>query len=111
LPGSLLKNNTSTDQITLINNKVKFVNLTSDISCKAFNGKNAEPQLCPNHTRQINIIPKAQLCSQLCPNPISQNSPNHTTQNITPKAGKQQQFSEDRNPRDKGQNAYYGRVY
>ncbi|CAB3990359.1 Hypothetical predicted protein, partial [Paramuricea clavata] len=83
LPGSVLKNNTSTDQITLINNKVKFVNLTSDISCKAFNGKNAEPQLCPNST----------------------------TQNITLKAGKQQQSSADGNPRDKGQNAYYRRAY
>ncbi|CAB3979528.1 Hypothetical predicted protein [Paramuricea clavata] len=50
LPGSVaLKNNTSTNQITLINNKVKFVNLTSDISCKANDGKKAEPQLCPQH--------------------------------------------------------------
>ncbi|CAB4000829.1 Hypothetical predicted protein [Paramuricea clavata] len=70
LPGSVaLKNKTSTNQITLINNKVTFVNLTSDISCKAFNGKNAEPELCPK--------------------PTSQNSPNPTTQNITSGAGKQ----------------------
>ena len=53
LPGSVaLKNNTSINQITLINNKVKFVNLTSDISCKAYDGKNGEPQLCPNPTTQ-----------------------------------------------------------
>ncbi|CAB3979531.1 Hypothetical predicted protein [Paramuricea clavata] len=50
-PGSVaLKNNTSTVPVTLINNKVKFVNLTSDISCKAYDGKNAEPQLCSKPT-------------------------------------------------------------
>ncbi|CAB4032605.1 Hypothetical predicted protein [Paramuricea clavata] len=79
-----LKNNTSTDQITLINNKVTFVNLTSDISCKANDGKNAEPQLCPN--------------------PTTQNSSNPITQNIMPRHGKLLRSSEDGNPRDKKSN-------
>jgi hypothetical protein len=71
-----LKNNTSINEITLINNKVKFVNLTSDISCKAYDGKNAEPQLCPN--------------------PTTQNTRNSiATQNITQKTEKLQGSSED----------------
>jgi hypothetical protein len=72
-----LKNNTSINEITLINNKVKFINLTSDISCKAYDGKNAEPQLCPNPTTQ------------------NTRNPTIATQNITLKTGKLQGSSED----------------
>ena len=92
LPGSVaLKNNTSADQITLINNKVTFINLTNDISCKAYLGQNTG--------------------SQLCPNPTTQNSSNPITQNITPKHGKLLRSSKDGNPRDKGKNTHYARAY
>jgi hypothetical protein len=86
LPGSLaLKKSTSTHKIILIGgNLVTFVNVTNDISCKGYDGENPERQRCPNST----------------------------TQNTTPKTGKQQAGSSvDGNPRDQGKNAYYSRVY
>jgi hypothetical protein len=84
-----LQNNTSTNQITLINNKVTFINLTNDISCKAYHRQNTG--------------------SQLCPNPTTQKSSNPITQNITPKHEKLLGSSEDGNPSDKGKNTYYAR--
>ena len=86
LPGSVvLKKSTSTHKITLIKgDKETFVTLTNDILCKSYDGENPERQRCPNST----------------------------TQNTTPKTGKQQAgSSEDGNPRDQGKNAYYSRVY
>ena len=82
LPGSVaLNKSTSTHKITLIKgDKETFVTLTNDILCKGYDGENPERQQCPNST----------------------------TQNTTPKTGKQQAGStEDGNPRDQGKNAYY----
>ena len=54
LPGSVaLKTNTFDVEINVIGDNVKFVTLTNDILCKAYDG----PQQCSNPTTQ-NITPK-----------------------------------------------------
>jgi hypothetical protein len=63
--------------ITLTSNNVKIVNVTNDVSCKVYDGENAEPQPCPNSTTQNSPNPS----TQNSPNPKIQNSPNSTTQN------------------------------
>jgi hypothetical protein len=91
LPGSVaLDTSTSNVKITFINNNVKSVALTNDISCKAYDGENTERQLRSSPAPQLNPKPK--------------------TQNITSKHGTQLGLSEDGNPPDKGKNAYYGRA-
>jgi hypothetical protein len=84
LPGSVaLKKSTSTHKITLIDSNQVTFDVTNDISCNGYDGENPERQRCQN-----------------------------STQNTTPKTGKQQAgSSEDGNPRDQGKNAYYSRVY
>jgi hypothetical protein len=124
LPGSVaFKKHTSNFSVTLINNKVKFVALTNDISCKAYDAGNAEPPLCSNHspksTKQNGPKPATQNgpnsttqngpkpTTQNGPKPATQNGPNSTTQNSPEKTGNLQGTSEDGNPRAKGKTHAY----
>jgi hypothetical protein len=93
------KKHTSNFSVTLINNNVKFVALTNDISCKAYDAGNAEPPLCSNHS------PKPTTHNG--PKLTTQNGPNSTTQNSTEKTGYLQGTSEDGNPRAKGKTHAY----
>jgi hypothetical protein len=108
LPGSVALNKSTSEVDITLTYKVtfNFVNVTNDISCKAYDGENAERQLCSNSTTHNS--PNHTI--QKSPNPTTQNNPNPTTHNITPKPGKLGS-SEDGNPCDKGKNAYYARSY
>ena len=83
LPGCVVAENRTSEVKITLTYVVKSLNVTNDISCKAYDGENAERQQYPSPT----------------------------SQNIIQKPGKQQGLSEDGNPRDKGKNAYYARAY
>ena len=100
---------------------MKIINVINDISCNAYDGGNAVPRQCPIPSTQhspnptIQHSPNPTLQNSL--NPTIQRTPNPTTQNNAkstlqyPNTAKQQGYSEDGNPRDKGKNTYYAHSY